>query len=381
MSKTLDTTSLSEAFIQFQIQVKREEIQDFEEEICQLEDKKQKLIKLQEQLREEHRGHVRELQKKMKEQERNLEQRQREDEEQVECTARENLELKHKQEKELEELRCKLARLQVQVKELQEEQQEISEYFQRSLVAAINETEQKVAQSLKDGIQLAFERAKENLDNTSKLEIKEMHWLKKQVPLYNEKVAVLESTVHKLEEEILDLVSLSPGNEFLVQSASLGSHDAHNMDRNIMKINPEETSELVDRARYPLQPLTEVKGAQQKSNVTASGSTTTSSPPDFSEMFSGQADFTGLTHLGSLEQKLLWVIGKAYPLHPPPNDPADMGEEMTFDLLQTERWPVTTDIIHRTFKQSSSQSGEADDSVNDTCEIQQLDKNLITNGE
>lgn len=89
----------------------------------------------------------------------------------------------------------------------------------------------------------------------------------------------------------------------------------------------------------------------------------------------------GLTHLGSLEQKLLWVIGKAYPLHPPPNDPADMGEEMTFDLLQTERWPVTTDIIHRTFKQSSSQSGEADDSVNDTCEIQQLDKNLITNGE
>ncbi len=115
-----------------------------------------------------------------------------------------------------------------------------------------------------------FQRANENLDNMSKLEIKEMHWLKKQVwsrfrfyftciflymqrlhnaanrpyqvPLYNEKVAVLESTVHKLEEEILDLVSLSPGNEFLAQSASLGSHDTHNMDRNIMKISPEETS-------------------------------------------------------------------------------------------------------------------------------------------
>lgn len=71
MSKTLDTASLSEAFIQFQlvrflilsvlaalpilvslifisnrIQVEREEIQDFEEDICQLEDKKKKLIKL-----------------------------------------------------------------------------------------------------------------------------------------------------------------------------------------------------------------------------------------------------------------------------------------------------------------------------------------------
>ncbi|XP_052423059.1 coiled-coil domain-containing protein 83 [Carassius gibelio] len=413
MSKALDTTSLSEAFIQFQIQVKREEIQDFEEEISQLEDKKNKLIKLQEQLREEHKGYVRDLQKKMKEQERNLEQRQREDEEQVECTARENLELKHKQQKELEELRCKLARLQVQVKELQEEQhvwlqykndgsikdqqkiqklekdialtqrtfQEISEYFQRSLVAAINETEQKVAQSLKDGINLAFERAKENLDDMSKLEIKEMHWLKKQVPLYNEKVAVLESTVQKLEEEILDLVSLSPGNEFLEQSASLGSHDTHNMDRNIMKISPEETSELVNRVRYPLQPLTEVKGAQQKSNVTASGSTTTSTPPNFSEIFSDHTDFTGPTHLGSLEQKLLWVRGKAYPLHPLPNDPADMGEEMTFDLLQTESWPVTTNIIHRKFKPSSSQSGEADESLNDTCEIQLLDKNFILDGE
>uniref|UniRef100_A0A671S438 Coiled-coil domain-containing protein 83-like n=1 Tax=Sinocyclocheilus anshuiensis TaxID=1608454 RepID=A0A671S438_9TELE len=382
MSKTLDTTSLSETFIQFQLV--RFLIRSIHSSL--LSGKCQHY----EQLREEHRGHVRELQKKMKEQERNLEQRQREDEEQVEGTARENLELKHKQEKELEELRCKLARLQVQVKELQEEQQvwlqyknegsikdqqkiqklekdialtqrtfqEISEYFQRSLVAAINETEQKVAQSLKDGIQLAFE-----------------------VPLYNEKVAVLESTVHKLEEEILDLVSLSPGNEFLAQSASLGSHDTHNMDRNIMKISPEETSDLLDRPRYPLQPLTEVEGAQQKSNVTASGSTTTSTPPDYSEMFSGQTDFTGPTHLGSLEQKLLWVIGKAYPLHPQPNDQADMGEEMTFDLLQTERWPVTTEIIHRKFKRSSSQSGEADESVNDTCEIQQLDKNLITNGE
>lgn len=46
--------------------------------------------------------------------------------------------------------------------------------------------------------------------------------------------------------------------------------------------------ELVDRPQYPLQPLIEVEGAQQKSNVTASGSTT-STPPDFSE--SSQTDF------------------------------------------------------------------------------------------
>ncbi|XP_073685128.1 coiled-coil domain-containing protein 83 [Garra rufa] len=370
MSNTSDTTSRSEAFIQFQIQVKKKEIQDFEEEVSQLVDKKQKLIKLQEQLREEHRGHVLELQKQMKEHERNLEQRQREDEEQVEDMTRENLELKDKQEEELEELRCKLAKLQVQVKELQEELeawlqyknegsindqqkieklekdialtqrifQEISEYFQRSLVVTIAETKQKVSQSLKDEIQLAFE-----------------------VPLKKENVAELESTVQKLEEEILDLVSLIPGNEFLAQSTSFGSHDTHNMDRNIMIISLEEASELADRPPYSLQPLAEA--AQQKSDVTTS--------PDFSKTFSSQTDFTGPTHLGLLGKKLLCVIGKASPLHPPPNDPADMGE-MTFDLLQTERWPVTTGIIHRKFKQSVSQSEEADESVNNTCKIQQL---------
>lgn len=36
----------SNIFISNRIQVKREEIQDFDEEICQLEDKKKKLIKL-----------------------------------------------------------------------------------------------------------------------------------------------------------------------------------------------------------------------------------------------------------------------------------------------------------------------------------------------
>ncbi|KAI2659762.1 Coiled-coil domain-containing protein 83 [Labeo rohita] len=357
MSKTLDKTSLSEAFIQFQIQVKKKEIQEFEEEVSQLEDKKQNLINL-EQLKEEQRRHERDLQKQMKEHERNLEQRQREDEEQVKQVAQENLELKHKQEKELEELRCKLASLQVQVKELQVERETWLQYknegsikdhqkieklekdialTQRIFQEISDESEQKVAQSVKDGIQLAFKKANENLDNESKLEIKEMQFLKKQVPLYKEKVAELESTVQKLEEEVLDLVSLIP--------------------------------ELVNRPPYSLQPLAEVEGAQQKSDATTS---TSSTPPDFSEMFNSQIGFTGPMHLGRLEQKLLCVIGKAYPLHPPPNDPADMGEMTTFDLLQTERWPVTTDIIHRKFKESDSQSEEADESINDTFEIQQL---------
>ncbi len=59
--------------------------------------------------------------------------------------------------------------------------------------------------------------------------------------------------------------------------------------RSLITHNAYSFPELVDRPQYPLQPLTEVEGAQQKSNVTASGSTT-STPPDLRE--SSQTDFT-----------------------------------------------------------------------------------------
>uniref|UniRef100_A0A673M9R8 Uncharacterized protein n=1 Tax=Sinocyclocheilus rhinocerous TaxID=307959 RepID=A0A673M9R8_9TELE len=332
MSEILDTPSLSEAFIQFQIQVQMKEIEDFEEEICQLEDKKKKLIKLQEQLREEHRGHVRELQKQMKEQERNLEQRQREDEEQVERMARENLELKHKQEKELE------------VKELQAEQQVWLQYKNKGSIKdqqKIQKLEKDIA-STKDllgDIRCVFSIVLLNSEHKYSLCLN----IKLYYTLYSCELTATDTTLM-----------------MAIKYLSLITHNAYSFP------------ELVDRPPYPLQPLAEAEGAQQRSDATTSGSTTTSTPPDFSKIFSSQTDFTGPTHLGLLEQMLLCMIGKAYPLHTLPNDPADMGEEMTFDLLQTERWPVTTEVINRKFQQSVSQSGESDASVNDTCEIQQL---------
>lgn len=76
--------------------------------------------------------------------------------------------------------------------------------------------------------------------------------------------------------------------------------------------------------------------------------------------------------LDLLGQRLLCVIGEASPLHPPPNNTMDVSEEMTFDLLQTAKWPITTKIINRKFQHSASQSEESDVSVYNTCEIQQL---------
>ncbi|XP_077098653.1 coiled-coil domain-containing protein 83 isoform X2 [Siphateles boraxobius] len=382
--------------------------------MCQLEDKQQKLLKLQEQLREEKTRHECELNKLIKELERNLEQRQREDEDQVKQTTHENLEKKQDQEKQLEELRCKLARLQVQVEELQTDRQErlqyknegsikdhqkieklekniaftqiifqeLSEHFQRSLAAAVEKNKQKEAQSIEVINQLALKRATENLDEDSKSLIKENIQLIKQVPLYINLVAVLESTIQQLEKENLEHVDnlfqilrmddplINQDDEFLAQSASVGSHDTRSMDRNIMKISLEETSALVNKPPYSLQLLAEE--AQHKRDATACDGTTPSTPPDLNEMYSRQTTFPGAMHLDLLGRRLLCVIGKASPLHPPPNNPVDASEEMTFDLLQTAKWPITTKIINRKFQQSASQSGESDASVYNTCEIQQL---------
>ncbi|KAK7120596.1 hypothetical protein R3I94_020553 [Phoxinus phoxinus] len=407
MSKTLDTTSLAEAFIQFQIQVKKKEIQDSKDEMCQLEDTKQKIIKLQEQLREEKTRHVREQNKQIKERERNLEQRQREDEEQVKQTTQETLELKQDQEKQLEELRCELARLQVQVEELQTDRQEWLQYKNEGSIkdhqkiekleqhiaftqmifqelSAVETTKQKEAQIIEDINQLAIKRATENLDKDRKSLIRENTKLIKQVPLYINRVAELESTVQQLEKENLEHINnlfqtlrmddplISQDDEFLAQSASVWSHGTRSMDRNIMKISLEETSALVNRPPYSLQLLEEAEEAQQERDATACDGTTPSTPPDLSEMYSSQTTFTGEMHLDLLGRRLLCVIGKASPLHPPPNNPVDASEEMTFDLLQTAKWPITTQIINRKFQQSASQSGESDVSEYHTCQIQQL---------
>ncbi|XP_039531756.1 coiled-coil domain-containing protein 83 [Pimephales promelas] len=375
MPKT-DATSLAEAFIRFQIQVKKKEIHDYNDEMCQLEDKKQKLIKLQEQLREENTHHVCELSKRIKEQERDLEQRQGEYEVHVKQTTRENLELKLEQEKHQEELRSKLARLQVQVEELQTDMQELLQYKNEGsnkdhqkieklekMIAYAQMNFQELSEYFQKSLAAAVEK---NKQTEAKIEDKNQLALK--VPLYIKKVAVLESTVQQLEKENLEHIDnlfkirymddplISQDDEFLAQSARAGSHDTRSMDRNITKISLEDTSALVNRPPYSLQPSAEE--AQQERDATACDGTTPSTPPDLSKMYSSQTTFTRPMHLDLMGWKLLHVIGKASPLHPPPINPVDVSEEMSFDQLQNAEWPITTKIINRAFRQSASQSAE-----------------------
>lgn len=97
-----DKMTLAEAYINFQIELKRKEIQEFQEEVIQLDAQKHRLKELREQLREEQMGHISLLRKQAKEQERKLEQREVVNKEQVELALQQNLEMVRNQETELE---------------------------------------------------------------------------------------------------------------------------------------------------------------------------------------------------------------------------------------------------------------------------------------
>uniref|UniRef100_A0A3P8Z074 Coiled-coil domain containing 83 n=1 Tax=Esox lucius TaxID=8010 RepID=A0A3P8Z074_ESOLU len=127
MSKSSEEkkSTLAEAFINFQLQVKRKEIQEFQEEIRQLDCA---VLTQREQLKEEQMGHIRLLRKQAKELEQKLEQREVVNKEQVDQALQQNLELIHRQEKELAELRAEVSRLGEEVLVLQGERHIWQEY-------------------------------------------------------------------------------------------------------------------------------------------------------------------------------------------------------------------------------------------------------------
>ncbi|XP_066556186.1 coiled-coil domain-containing protein 83 [Amia ocellicauda] len=110
-----DKMTLAEAFITFQIQVKRKEIEEFLSEVSQLEEKNQRYKKRKKQLTEEQTGHIRTLLKQAKEQERDLEQSEVVNREQVEQAQREYWELARTSDHQLEELRRELRGLEQKV--------------------------------------------------------------------------------------------------------------------------------------------------------------------------------------------------------------------------------------------------------------------------
>ncbi|XP_055064325.2 coiled-coil domain-containing protein 83 isoform X1 [Misgurnus anguillicaudatus] len=380
------------SILQFQIQILRKEMEDYKQEICQQEDKKKNLIKRLEQLKEEQSGHMCELRKQIREKEKILDQKEQWSKEQVEHTVKENIMLKHNHEEELEELHCKLARLQVQEEVLQAEKepwllyksegmlenqqkieklekdiadsqrifQEMSEYYQRSHALAIEDIDRKTAQQSEEIKQQSLKKVKENVGRRNEMELKENDRLKQEVDVYFKKISELESNVWKLEMENLEhvdkLLSATPGDPqnslmkaFHAPTASIGSPDIPSVSESIMQIIGETSPESADRPPCSIRPLKESEGAQEERDETPDTS------QDHSEILSSsEYDFMGGIHVLPLKQKLC-VIGTAAPLHhQPPLTDASLGPST-----------VTTQAIQSKVQQSHTstlQSGRSDES-------------------
>nr|XP_046161078.1 coiled-coil domain-containing protein 83 isoform X3 [Oncorhynchus gorbuscha] len=372
-----DKTTLAEAFINFQLQVKRKEIHECQEEVSQLETKKQRYTELREQLKEEQLGHIKVLRKQAKEQESKLEQREVVNKEQVEQALQQNMELVRSQEKELAELRAEVIRLEEEVLVLQAERHIRQEYKMagsqehqqqiQHLEAELAQM-QKGFQEMADNIQRSLDVTFNEIDKKTVHLIDDKKQLATELAIYTREVSITALAVQQLEEENLEhmgqlferrLEDLQISrNVFLTQAAGLGPSDS-TVQETIMK-NGVSSSPVP-----PLHPATEAWRAQKQAKELerdeTSGSCSeaayrpTEDPlQDLSVLLYGSQTYLQQRdmHLGPLEIKLLTVVGQALPLHPVPSEtPGSKGSSSAPEMLQApEDWPLTARIIHKRFK-------------------------------
>ncbi|XP_042182945.1 coiled-coil domain-containing protein 83 isoform X3 [Oncorhynchus tshawytscha] len=376
-----DKTTLAEAFINFQLQVKRKEIHECQEEVSQLETKKQRHTELREQLKEEQLGHIKVLRKQAKEQESKLEQREVVNKEQVEQALQQNLELVRSQEKELAELRAEVIRLEEEVLVLQAERHIRQEYKMagsqehqqqiQHLEAELAQM-QKGFQEMADNIQRSLDVTFNEIDKKTVHLIDDKKQLATELAIYTREVSITALAVQQLEEENLEhmgqlferrLEDLQISrNVFLTQAAGLGPSDSTVQETIMKRFPPDGVS---SSPVPPLHPASEAWRAQKQAKELerdeTSGSCSeaayrpTEDPlQDLSVLLYGSQTYLqqGDMHLGPLEMKLLTVVGQALPLHPVPSEtPGSKGSSSAPEMLQApEDWPLTARIIHKRFK-------------------------------
>ncbi|XP_045549383.1 coiled-coil domain-containing protein 83 isoform X5 [Salmo salar] len=349
-----DKTTLAEAFINFQLQVKRKEIQECQEEVSQLETKKQRYTELL-------RAEVSRL-----------------EEEVLVLHAERHIRQEYKMTGS-QEHQQQIQHLEAELAQMQKGFQEMADNIQRSLDVTFNEIDKKTVHLIDEKKQLATEMAIKHLDKHSRQEIKENEWLKRELAIYTREVSITALAVQQLEEENLEHMSQLferrledlqiSRNVFLTQAAGLGPSDS-TVQETVMKSNalksekklshaPNTTDGVSSSPVPPLHPATEAWRAQKQAKELERDETSgrcseaayrpTEDPlQDLSVLLYGSQTYLqqGDMHLGPLEMKLLTVVGQALPLHPVPSEtPGSEGSSSA-----PEDWPLTARIIHKRFK-------------------------------
>ncbi|XP_039600334.1 coiled-coil domain-containing protein 83 isoform X2 [Polypterus senegalus] len=388
-----DQTSSAEALLTFQMQIKETEIQEFQLQVQELLEKNKQFKESKDDLKEEQLTHFKTLLKEVKEKERELEQSKVVNREQVEHATKEQWEISKRNEQQLEEMQThlkdlehnicaleeekkylveyrdfgyktnskRIQRLEQELSQMQEDFHKISDYMQRSLEVKVDGINKQTEKCISEKKQLATKKAISRLDKQSQQEIRENEWLKNEVAIYRKEVAELEASVQMNEEENveqinqlfqhrLDDLQLSR-QVFLTESEGLDENEFLHTDKFKLK----EVSHYTGNSPFNQKDVLSVKGRTGHSAHSFTVDTGTSSSCSDSTghrygssssnhlrgVLLGAQDF----QVGSLELKLLGVMGRPAPIHHAhPNQPGldtlQMGTQK-----ENPDWPITSQMI------------------------------------
>ncbi|KAM9456187.1 coiled-coil domain-containing protein 83 [Clarias gariepinus] len=367
--------TVAESLIQFQIDVKSKEIEEFKKEISELEAKNHQLVELREQLLGEQQENLSVLHSQAKEQEKKLEEKEVTYKGEVKQAVQHNLELTHVQEEELAELQRHLESIQAQVVELkgqgqawhlnknvgsvpyQEQIQKLqseldsmhkhfqimSENVENSLQATICNIEKQILQLIEEEKQAAQERSIKKLDKPKLLELKKNEWLKQKLAIYHEEVSVLDAAVKNLEEENLDHMKQLLEHRFndLQISSNLVLTQAEELEQKLSIFG--KGAEIGSKQHQQ-------SGELEEDETNHSCKSSSSTRHRSALLYGCQSDLREPLHLGPLEQNLLSVVGQAMPLHPLPSDPEDSDTLTHQARFQTQDGTLTTNILRKKFQ-------------------------------
>ncbi|KAL4608714.1 coiled-coil domain-containing protein 83 isoform X1 [Arapaima gigas] len=385
------------AFISFQIQLRRKEMEDFQQEVSELEEKKQKQAKVNMQLKAEQMKQVKRLLQELKEQEQRLEQEEVLDKARLEQAFENNVQLARDEERRMRELHNDLTALEEQLLALQAEKQvwynyktvgskehqqqiqrleadlvvmeesfqQMSGGIQRLQDDTFREIQKKTVSLIDEKRSLAAEarRAIKQLDNVSQWEIEDNEWLKREHDVYKEEVSLLDEAVQKLEKENLELVnevfqsrlSFASRNTFISQDAALEESNLWMTEIRTETVALTEESETSDSPETPPDRAAEagkmpswtrdLKGDETDSCIPTTQRPTGPTPWEPSVSLNDCQNTTeqDALHLGPREEELV-IVGRAVPLHP------SLADAVTSAAGIQQKWPLTTSIIHGRFK-------------------------------
>ncbi|KAF7701222.1 coiled-coil domain-containing protein 83 isoform X1 [Silurus meridionalis] len=365
---------IAEAFIQLQIEVKMKEIEEFENEIKELEAKKQRLVELRDQLQKEQRKHFCGLNQEVRKHEKVLNEEEIASEKQIKQALRHNRELMHTNQEELTELSRHLENVQVRAVELQGQRKDWQHYenvervekqqkmqnlkaeldcmqrnFQEmseSLLCFVEDAtcklEKEISQVIEQVKEHATEIALKEVDKHNLKETENNLWLKTAIATYNKEVSELEADVTNLQEENLEHM------KYLSECR----YNDFKMSRNTFLTETEDLLENLSISESPAE--IEKKPHQQSRELEEDKmdrSCMSSSRVNLRELlYSSQSQSRELLHLGPSDQNLLSVVGQAMPLHSLPTESEEMDMLTHLSQLQAEDGTLTRNMVRQKFQ-------------------------------